>query len=78
MRQESNDIAVPAFYALLPTLPLFLILLFGLVIESVKMDITVATFVSLAITMLIEFIRHRNGLKLCTDLKSFWDGMTGT
>jgi len=73
--QESNDITVPAFYALLPTLPLFLILLFGLVIESVKMDITVATFVSLAITMLIEFIRHRNGLKLCTDLKSFWDGM---
>lgn len=66
---------VPGIYALLPTIPLCLILFFGLVVKSIKMDITLATFLGMAMTMVIEFIRHRDGLKIFNDLKSFWDGM---
>lgn len=73
--KEKNEISVPGFYALLPTIPLCLILFFGVVVKSVKMDISLATFLGVAITMLVEFIRHRNGLKVFNDLKSFWDGM---
>lgn len=70
-----EEIHVPGFYALLPTIPLCLILFFGLVVKSVNMDITLATFLGVAFTMLVEFIRNRDGLKIFNDLKSFWDGM---
>ncbi|SFI37399.1 C4-dicarboxylate ABC transporter [Selenomonas caprae] len=71
--QKSPD--VPAFYALLPTLPLVLVLFFGLVDMGVKMDISLATLLSLAITMVIELLRHRDGLIACQGVKAYWDGM---
>ena len=39
------------------------------------MDINLATLTSLAITMLIETIRHRSALTMFKDVKAFWDGM---
>ena len=66
---------VPAFYALLPTLPLVFVLFFGLVDLGIKMDISLATLVSIFLTMLIEFLRHHDGKKACLDIGSFWDGM---
>lgn len=66
---------VPAFYALLPTLPLVFVLFFGLVDIGIKMDISLATLVSIFLTMLIEFLRHHDGKKACLDIGSFWDGM---
>lgn len=66
---------VPAFYALLPTLPLLIVLAFGLVDFGVKMDISLATLLSLALTMVIELVRHRNGLEVCKGVTAFWDGM---
>ncbi|MBQ1809458.1 MAG: C4-dicarboxylate transporter DcuC [Selenomonas sp.] len=72
--QETPD--VPGFYALLPTLPLLLVLFFGLNEGTgIKMDINLATLLSIFITMLIEFLRHRNGLKACKDIAAFWNGM---
>lgn len=73
--QQKAEISVPGFYALLPTIPLFLILFFGQAIQSIKMDITLATFLGLTFSMVVEFIRHRDGLKIFNDLKNFWDGM---
>ncbi len=67
--------AVPGFYALLPTLPLLLVLFFGLSDTGIEMDISLATLVSIFLTMVIEFIRHRDGLKTCQDISSFWQGM---
>ena len=52
-----------------------MVLSFGLVDMGVKMDISLATLLSLAITMLIEFARHRNGLMACQGIKAYWDGM---
>lgn len=73
--KQKPEIKVPAFYALLPTIPLFLILIFGQLYKSIKMDINLATFLGLAVAMLFEFIRHRDGQKVCKDLQSFFDGM---
>lgn len=67
--------SVPGFYALLPTLPLLFVLFFGLGESTIKMDISLATLLGLVITMIVEFIRHRNGLKLFKDVQAYWDGM---
>jgi len=63
---------VPSFYALLPMLPLILVLFFGL---NENTGINLATLISIFLTMLIEFLRHRNGLKACKDIGAFWNGM---
>ena len=39
------------------------------------MDISLATLVSIFLTMIIEFARHRDGKKTCLDITSFWNGM---
>jgi DcuC family C4-dicarboxylate transporter len=66
----------PAIYAILPTIPLFLILIFSdLWIKSIKMDIIKAMFVSVFITMVFEYIRHRDGKKVFSDIQSFFDGL---
>ncbi len=66
---------VPGFYALLPTIPLFLVLIFGLCESNIKMDITLATLLALMITMAIEYLRLHNAKKLFHDVNAFWDGM---
>lgn len=73
--QKIEEKPVPSFYALLPTLPLLLIFFFEFYGGSIKMDINLATLTSLAITMLIETIRHRSALTMFKDVKAFWDGM---
>lgn len=66
---------VPNAYALLPTLPLFLVLIFGLVDFGVKMDINVATLLSIFIAAIVELVYRRNGMFICDGLKAFWNGM---
>lgn len=66
----------PKFYALLPTIPLFLILSFSdLWIHWIKMDIVKAMFISLFIAMLVEYLRSRDGKKVFADIQVFFDGL---
>ena len=66
----------PPFYAFLPVLPLVLILVFSnLWIASIKMDIIKAMFVGLAVAMIIEFVRLRDGKKVLGDIQVFFDGL---
>lgn len=66
----------PLFYAILPIIPLALILIFSdLWIASIKMDIIKAMFIGLAISMLIEFVRLRDGKKVMGDVQVFFDGL---
>lgn len=74
-KEKTTEIVAPKFYALLPTIPLVLIFIFGIWVKSVKVDIIMATFIALAFTMLLEILRHRNGEKMCKDLHSFFEGM---
>ena len=66
----------PMFYAILPVIPLCLILSFSdLWIKWIKMDIIKAMFIGLAIVMLVEFIRLRDAKKVLGDIQVFFDGL---
>ena len=66
----------PMFYAVLPVIPLALILIFSeLWVSWIKMDIIKAMFIGLAIGMIIEFVRLRDGKKVLGDIQVFFDGL---
>jgi DcuC family C4-dicarboxylate transporter len=66
----------PAFYAILPLIPLTLILCFSnLWIDWIKMDIVKAMFIGLAIAMIVEFIRKHDGKQVFADIQVFFDGL---
>lgn len=66
----------PGFYAILPVIPLALILSFSsLWITSIKMNIVMAMFIGLFIGVCCEFIRHRDGKKVLGDIQVFFDGL---
>ena len=66
----------PKFYCILPVIPLALILIFSNIgIATIKMDIIKAMFIGLAIGMIIEFIRLRDGKKVLGDIQVFFDGL---
>lgn len=66
----------PMIYAILPALPLVLILSFSnLWISWIKMDIIKAMFIGVVIGMIFEYIRHRDGKKVLGDIQAFFDGL---
>ena len=73
---EKDNTMPPLIYAILPALPLILILAFSsLWITWIKMDIIKAMFIGVMIGMIFEFIRHRDGKKVFADVQSFFDGL---
>ncbi|MBP2637306.1 MAG: dcuD 2 [Firmicutes bacterium] len=75
-KAETEEKLPPMIYAILPTLPLFLILAFSsLWISWIKMDIIKAMFIGVAIGMIFEYIRYRDGKKVMGDIQSFFDGL---
>lgn len=73
---KTEEVLPPTVYAILPTIPLFLILAFSdLWISWIKMDIIKAMLISVFITMVFEYFRHRDGKKVFSDLQSFFDGL---
>jgi len=72
---ETEDLP-PNIYAILPIIPLVLILVFSkLVIASIKMDVVTAMFIGIAISMLFEYFRHRDAKKVFSSIQVFFDGM---
>nr|WP_267886735.1 C4-dicarboxylate transporter DcuC [Massilibacillus massiliensis] len=66
----------PRLYALLPMIPLVLILSFSdLWISWIKMDLIKAMFIGLFITMICEYIRYKDAKKVCADIQVFFDGL---
>lgn len=66
----------PKFYALLPLVPLCLILGFSkYAIATVQMNIIIAMMIGLAVGMIVEFIRLRDGKKVMNDIQVFFDGL---
>ncbi|HEY5776085.1 MAG TPA: C4-dicarboxylate transporter DcuC [Xanthomonadales bacterium] len=67
---------VPAAYALMPILPLLLLLVFSpLVVTSIRLDVVSAMLISLAIGMACESVRHRSLRKGLHGITSFFRGM---
>ena len=66
----------PAIYALLPVVPLALILAFSpLWITWIKITIINAMMIGLAVGMIAEFIRTRDLKQVCAGVQAFFDGM---
>ena len=66
----------PKIYALLPILPLGLILGFSpLITKAIKMDVVTAMFISTAISMVFEYLRSKDIRKTFASLQVFFDGM---
>lgn len=74
VKDESDN--APAFYAILPVIPLALILSFSsLWISSIKMNIVMAMFIGLFVGVCCEYIRWRDGKKVLGDIQTFFDGL---
>ena len=74
--QSKIEDKAPAIYAILPIIPLALILSFSdLWITTIKMNIIVAMFVGTSIGMVFQWIRTRSGKAALADLQIFFDGM---
>ena len=73
---KAEEDAAPAIYAILPVVPLALILSFSsLWITWIKVDIVNAMIIGLSVGMIFEYIRCRNGKKVFEDVQAFFDGL---
>ncbi len=79
VKVESVVTIAPAFYALFPTLPLVLLVVFspfvGIIESPVKLDTTTAMFTSLLFVLVIHFLRIRNLRQVYESVGAFWKGM---
>ncbi|OCH19692.1 C4-dicarboxylate transporter DcuC [Aliivibrio sp. 1S128] len=66
----------PKWFAILPVLPLLLLLTFSkFAVTSVRMDVVTAMFISLFIAMVCDYLYTRNGKEVAASLKVYLEGM---
>lgn len=71
---QSED--APVWYAILPVVPLFLILTFSsLWISWIKVNIVSAMIIGLVVGTICEFFRWKDGKKALSDIQIFFDGL---
>ncbi len=72
---KESDCA-PRIYAVLPVIPLILIICFSKVAgSSIRMDVLTAMVISTCVAILFELIRHRNLRTVLASFQNFFDGM---
>jgi DcuC family C4-dicarboxylate transporter len=72
--------SVPLVYALLPVLPLILLIVFSRFVQlfpgnPVILETTTATFIGLFVAFAFELVRRRSPREVFASLKTFWEGM---
>ncbi len=73
---DSKEEKAPAIYAILPMLPLFLILVFSkLLITTIKMNVVTAMLIGIFVSLVFEVIRFKNVKKVFDSIQVFFDGM---
>lgn len=76
---EKQKPKAPLIYALIPVLPIILLIvfseIFGLFNTPVSLDTTTAMFISLFVAMLSELIRTKSIKTVLESLNTFWNGM---
>jgi DcuC family C4-dicarboxylate transporter len=66
----------PTIYAILPMIPLFLILVFSkLLVSSIKMNVVTAMLIGIFISLVFEVIRLKDVKKVFESIQIFFDGM---
>ena len=74
--EKTEEELPPAHYAILPTIPLVMILLFGYFkLGGIKMDLNVALFIGMTVAMLAELIRRRSLKDVLASIQTIFDGM---
>lgn len=74
--KEANKPLTPGYYAILPAVPLVLVLLFGYFkFKGIKMDINVALFIGIFVAMIAELFRTKDLKKVFSSIQTFFDGM---
>jgi len=67
---------VPRIYAILPTLPLILVIVFcPMFVKSIKMDVITAMLICTVVAMIFEFVRLRDVRPVMDNVMTFFDGM---
>ncbi|MFZ6051829.1 C4-dicarboxylate transporter DcuC [Halocola ammonii] len=76
---KKGSVKAPLIYALIPILPLILLIafssLFQLFETPILLDTSTAMFISLFVAIIFELIRKRNFKEVFQSLKVFWNGM---
>lgn len=76
--QEKEQRIVPKWFAILPVLPLGLLLTFSpFAIDTIKMNVVTAMFIALFISMIFDYILTRDGKAVAASLRVYLDGMGG-
>jgi DcuC family C4-dicarboxylate transporter len=78
-KEEDEASAAPKIYALIPILPIIILIFFSefnsLLPLGISLDTTTAMFISLFIAMMFEWVRHKKLSVVFQSLKVFWSGM---
>lgn len=73
---KADEDRPPLIYAILPVIPMVLILGFSPIFKSpIKMDVVTAMFISTFISMIFEYFRTRDVRTVLESLKYFYEGM---
>lgn len=68
--------AGPAHYAVLPILPLFLLIIFSpMVYDGIKLGLVTAIIVSILIAFAVDLLTRRTFKQVCKDSQAFFEGM---
>lgn len=77
--EKGETLKAPSYYAIIPVLPLILLIVFSEIFQffprPIVLDTTTAMFISLFIALIFEFIRKRNLKEVLNSLAVFWTGM---
>ena len=78
-KAERKEEVAPTIYALIPILPLILVIIFSGIFpflpSGIKLDTTTAMLISLFIAVIFELVRTRKIKDVLSSFKVFWDGM---
>ena len=78
---EADAHKAPKIYALLTMLPLILLLTFNPIVtqyfgfDSVKLGIPAAVIITIFVSMIFEYVRHRQFAEVMSSMKVFFEGM---
>jgi len=79
IQTDEKAVNVPLVYALIPILPIVLLIVFSDLLNlfgtPIKLDTTTAMFISLFITLIFEWVRKKDLKAVFGSLTTFWDGM---
>ncbi|EGO65098.1 C4-dicarboxylate transporter DcuC [Acetonema longum] len=74
--KAAGETLPPWYYAILPAVPLIMVLLFGYFkFKGIKMDINVALFIGIFVAMVVEYVRSLDLRKIFSSMQTFFDGM---